>query len=129
MIIAFFLPFVGNMRWTNESFLELICFRLVQWNPDFIIFKTQNSKFHDFLVFEPVTKPQNQHYLSLETPRHLNKIKKQPWNNFEKYYVCNSESHFWKWKSMYRFCYFWNFEYLIFIKTCEDQDRKMIKTG
>ena len=31
---------------------------------------------HDFLVFEPVTKPQNEHYLSLETPGHLKKARK-----------------------------------------------------
>ena len=34
------------------------------------------NKIHDFWIFEPVTKPQNQLCLSLETPGHLNKIKK-----------------------------------------------------
>ena len=49
---------------------------MVQQNPDFIIFKAQNSKFHDFLVFEPATKTQNQHYSSSETPGHLAQSKK-----------------------------------------------------
>ena len=46
--------------------------------------KTQNYNFHDFLGFGPVTKPQNQHYLSLETPGHLKQIKKNlgtSWKN------------------------------------------------
>ena len=38
--------------------------------------EAQTHHFYDFRIFEPVTKPQNQHYLSLETPGHLNKIKK-----------------------------------------------------
>ena len=41
-----------------------------------MILEAQNSKFHDFLVFQPVTKAQNQHYLSSETPGHLKKTKK-----------------------------------------------------
>ena len=40
--------------------------------------EAQTPHFYDFGIFEPVTKPQNQHYLSLETPRHLNEIKKIP---------------------------------------------------
>ena len=35
--------------------------------------EARNSKFHDFLVFQPVTGPQNQLYLSLERPGHLKK--------------------------------------------------------
>ena len=42
----------------------------------FHYFRGPNSKNHDSLVFEPVTKPQNQHYFSLETPGHLNKSRK-----------------------------------------------------
>ena len=87
IIIVIFGPFMVNMCLDNtfKSFLELICFRLVQSNPGFIILKSWNSKFHDLWIFEPVAKPQNQHYLSLETPRHVNKIKKKPWNDFDKY--------------------------------------------
>ena len=31
-------------------------------------------------MFEPVTKPQHQYYLSLETPGRLNKFKNIPWD-------------------------------------------------
>ena len=44
--------------------------------------EAQTPHFYDFGILEPVTKPQNQYYLSLETPGHLNKIKKSPWNIF-----------------------------------------------
>ena len=40
--------------------------------------ETQNSQFYDFGLFEPVTKLQNQFFLSLETPEHINEIKKIP---------------------------------------------------
>ena len=42
--------------------------------------EAQTPHFHDFGIFEPVTKPQNQYYLSLETPGHLKQIKKNTWN-------------------------------------------------
>ena len=42
--------------------------------------EAQTHHFDDFCIFEPVTKPHNQHYLSLEAPGHLNKIKTNPWN-------------------------------------------------
>ena len=48
--------------------------------------ETKTPHFYDFGIFEPVTKPQNQHYLSLETPGHSKKIKKNPWNMLETYY-------------------------------------------
>ena len=38
--------------------------------------EAQTPRFYDLGIFEPVTKPQNQLFLSLETPGHLNKIKK-----------------------------------------------------
>ena len=45
--------------------------------------EAQTPHFYDFGIFEPVAKPQNQHYLSLETPGHLKKIKIKPWNIFK----------------------------------------------
>ena len=48
--------------------------------------EAQTPHFYDFGIFEAVTKPQNQHYLSLETPGYSNKIEKKPWNIFRKYY-------------------------------------------
>ena len=45
--------------------------------------EAQTPHFYDFGIFEPVTKPQNQLCLSLETPGHLNKIKKDP--HFQKH--------------------------------------------
>ena len=51
--------------------------------------ETKTPQLYDFGIFEPVTKPQNQLFLSLGTPGHLNKIKKHPWNIFEKYYLIN----------------------------------------
>ena len=44
-----------------------------------------NPHFYDFGIFEPKPKPQNQLFLSLETPGHLNKIKKIP-KLFQRYY-------------------------------------------
>ena len=35
--------------------------------------EAQTPHFYDFGIFEPVTKPQNQHHLSLEAPGHLKK--------------------------------------------------------
>ena len=40
----------------------------------------QTPHFYDFRIFEPVSKPQNQFFLSLETAGHLKQIKKKPWN-------------------------------------------------
>ena len=37
-----------------KSVLELICSRLAQKDPDFIILNIAISKFHDFWIFEPV---------------------------------------------------------------------------
>ena len=41
-----------NIRF--KGFLELICSRLVQSNPDFIILNIKISKLHDFLIFGPI---------------------------------------------------------------------------
>ena len=46
--------------------------------------EAQTLHFYDFGIFEPVTKPQNQHYFSLETPGHLKTTKKNmgtSWKN------------------------------------------------
>ena len=40
----------------------------------------KNPHFHDFGIFGRVQTPKNQHYLSLDTPGHFNKIKKIHWN-------------------------------------------------
>ena len=48
----------------------------------------RNSKIHDFLVFQPITGPQNQVYLSLERPGHLNEITNNYGNILETYYFC-----------------------------------------
>ena len=94
--------------------------------------------------FVNVSRPlQNQHYLSLETPRHLNKIKNISWIIFETYYVCKYDKNgtcrtpahcvfvvcvvaF----SCLRYYYVcWKLEYLIVIMLCEDEDRIMMKIG
>ena len=56
LIMAIFGLFMGDVCLDNrfESFLEVICFRLVLQNPDFIIVKTTISKFHDLWILEPV---------------------------------------------------------------------------
>ena len=38
--------------------------------------ETKTPHFYDFGIFKPATKPQNQQFLSLETPGHLKKNKK-----------------------------------------------------
>ena len=40
--------------------------------------ETKAPHLYDFAISEPVTKPQNQYYLCLESPGHLNKLKKIP---------------------------------------------------
>ena len=116
------------LRNTFKSFLELICFRLVQYNPDFIILEGQNSKLHDLWIFEPATKPQNQHDLSLETPGHLTKIKKKPGTCLNNLIFVNIGISLLKTVESIHIV-FPDFEYVIFIKMCEDGDRKMMKIG
>ena len=43
----------------------------------------QTPHLPDFGIFEPVTKPPNQLFVSLETPGYLKEIKKSPWNIFK----------------------------------------------
>ena len=40
--------------------------------------ETKNHHFYDLGIFEPTTKPQNQQFLSSETPGHLKQIKTKP---------------------------------------------------
>ena len=40
--------------------------------------EAQTPHFYDFGIFEPVTKPQNQLFLSLQTPGHLKESRKIP---------------------------------------------------
>ena len=42
--------------------------------------ENKTPHFYDFWIFEPVTKPHNQLFLSLETPRHQKEIKESPGN-------------------------------------------------
>ena len=44
----------------------------------------QTPHFYDFGISGRVPEPQNQYYLSLETPGYLNEIKKEPWGIFQK---------------------------------------------
>jgi hypothetical protein len=83
--MAIFGPFIVKMYLNNrfKSFLELICFDLVKSNLDLLMGEAQTPHFYDFGIFEPVTKLQNQHALSLEAPGHLKKIKKNHWNDFK----------------------------------------------
>ena len=54
--------------------------------------ETRTHHFYGFGIFEAVTKPQNQLFLSLGTPRHLKEIKKHPWNILTYYYVFKSRN-------------------------------------
>ena len=65
--------------------------------------ETQTPHFYDFWIFEPVTKPQNQQFLSLETPGHLKQIKKTP-GTFFKY--CFYKCHFLEMKLQIFILYF-----------------------
>ena len=58
---------------------ELITFDLLMGEP-------QNHHFYEFGIFGRVSEPQNHLFLSLETPRDLNKIKKNP-GAFFKYII------------------------------------------
>ena len=61
--------------------MALLIFSASIWyneNLDLLMGEAQTPHYYDFGIFEPVTKPQNQHYLSLETPGYLKQIKKNP---------------------------------------------------
>ena len=62
--------------------------------------ETQNLHFYDFGIFESVTKPQKQLFLSLGTPGQLKKIKK----HFQIFGFCFLQISK-SWVSM--FCQFW----------------------
>ena len=49
----------------------------------------QTPHFYDFGISEPVTKPQSQLFLSLDTPEYLKKKQENP-GTFFKYHVCKS---------------------------------------
>ena len=46
-----------------------------------------NTRFYDFEIFEPIAKPQNQLFVSLETPGCLNKSRNCP-EHVQKYCFC-----------------------------------------
>ena len=48
---------------------------------------TKTPHFYDLGFFEPVTKPQNQQILSLETPGHSKKVKKHPQRCWKYYFI------------------------------------------
>ena len=47
----------------------------------------ETPDFYDFGISDPATKPQHQHYLSLETPGHLKQIK-NTWEHLGKILFC-----------------------------------------
>ena len=51
--------------------------------------ETKTPHFYDFGIFEPVTKPQNQLFLSLETPGHLKQFRQIPKHVTNKYMLAN----------------------------------------
>ena len=73
--------------------------------------ETKTPHFYDFGIFEPVTNPQNQLFLSLETPGDLKEIKGNPWDVFLKYEFYES----------------WNFENSLFDNFGKDGHRQMMK--
>ena len=83
----------GELLW---SILNLQLFDLLMGEPS-------NPHFYDFWIFGRIPEPQNQYYLSLETPRYLKKSQEMS-SSCWKYHVCkyrnNGYPKFWKcWKS------------------------------
>ena len=80
----------------NNTLNSFICFSSASfWYnkiPISLLLEGPNSKFHDFFVLEPATKPPNQHYRSLEIPGHLKKTKKKYRNILGKYYPRKKEN-------------------------------------
>ena len=75
----------------NNRFNSFVDFSASDWYTKVqisFILKAPNSTFHKFLVFEPIAKPHNQHYLSLETPGQLKTNQENIWNISEKPYGC-----------------------------------------
>ena len=52
----------------------------------------QTPHFYDFGILGRVPEPQNQLFLSLETPGHLKQIKKIPLNNLKTYYCYKTQN-------------------------------------
>ena len=55
---------------------ELFCFNLNLWLFDLRMGETKNPNFFDFGIYGSVPEPQNQLFLTLETPGHLDKSRK-----------------------------------------------------
>ena len=88
---------MGEMCLNNrlKSFLELICSRLVEQNPDLIILTIKTFKFHDFWIFEPVEPHIYSFYILLY--QNASNEERKYWDIFEAYHFCKSENqHFWK---------------------------------
>ena len=60
--------------------------------------ETKTPHFYDFGIFETVAKPQNQLFVSLETPGHLKQIKKKPKHFLNIIFVWTSK--FWNPKTL-----------------------------
>ena len=83
---AIFEPFVWWIYRNNtmKSSVILFCFNLNLYLFDLLMGEPKNPHFYNFGIFERVPGPQNQLFLSLETPWYLNTIKKQSeiiWTN------------------------------------------------
>ena len=132
--MAMFGPFMVNI-YLNNMFYSFILFFLLQIGAikfRFHAFKRpkQYSKFNDFWILGRAKNPRNQHYLSLETPGYLNKIKNNPWNIFEKCYVCKcGRQRFLKFTKVYVPFFLQIRVPQFFITECEDEDRTMMKIG
>ena len=76
--MVIFGPFMVKMYWNNilNSFIDFAASFWCNKKSHFIILEAQNPHVHDFGICGRVQSPQNQHYLSLERPGHLNNIKK-----------------------------------------------------
>ena len=101
-------PFGLLLNHFYDKIMEKLCLKAPQyhsapiWTYNFSICECENPQtphFHDFGIFERVPEPQNQYYLSLETPGHSKQSQKIP-NHLKTYYIGKIEIwKFWKvWK-------------------------------
>ena len=72
-----------------QSSGELFCFDVDSDFFDLLMGETKTPPFYDFWIWGRVPEPQNQLFLSLETPGHLQKIKKNHWNLFQRIVFIN----------------------------------------
>ena len=89
MIMVIFGQFMGGMGLNNafRSFLDLICFRSVQSNPDFIILQARNSIFSRFLDFWTCPDPAKPTLFIVGDTRTPKKEQEKSLAHFQKYYL------------------------------------------